>query len=378
MQEKFDDIRPYYASEIPEAMQRIAASEHFELLSKFIFPDREVAEVREMVRNLRNTDEFQAQVMYQFVHQCCVRSMTELTCDGIDRLDPAKNYLFISNHRDIMIDSSLLQYLLLGNGLRTSEITFGSNLMHLQLAIDIGKANKMFRVERSRSIHEFLRNSQHLSEYIRHTLTEKGESVWIAQRNGRTKDGNDLTDQGIIKMFCMSANCKDLIAAVDTLNIVPIAISYQIESCDLLKTRELYLTEQNDGKYAKQPGEDLNSILTGIHQPKGRVHLCICPPLQRDELLSDYNSRNEFYKHVATLIDKRIYKNYKLFDNNFIAYDILHETDACSSHYSREQKADFLVRCDNILQQIEGDRQHIRSIFLRIYAQPVENQLRIN
>ena len=369
---KFDDIRPYDPPEIPPAMQRIAADEHFELLSNYIFPNRDVEDVRDMIRNIHTTDDFQLKVMYYVNEQIVRRSMTALTIDGIEQLDPQKHYLFVSNHRDIMLDSSLLQYLLNRNGFRTTEITFGSNLMISQLVVDIGKANKMFKVIRSSNIREFLKNSMHLSEYIRYTITEKGESIWIAQRNGRTKNGNDATDQGIIKMFCMSKS-SDLLLAIDELHIAPLAISYQIESCDILKTRELYFS-QNGGKYVKQPNEDLNSILTGIRQPKGHVHLSFCQPVTSAEFEFDNAIPNEFYKNVASLIDKRIYKNYKLFNNNFIAHDLRSGKDTFSAYYTKEEKEAFVARCRYMLEQIEGDKDALTSIFLGIYANPVDNQ----
>jgi hypothetical protein len=375
MQNKFDDICPYYPSEIPPAMQRIADSEHFETLSQYIFPDRNVDEMRDMVRKIRTTDEFQLNVMYYVNRQVIARSIPEFTYGGLDGLDPEKNYLFISNHRDIMLDSSLFQYILHSNGFKTTEITFGSNLMHPQLVVDIGKANKMFKVIRSSTIREFLKNSMHLSEYIRYTIMEKGESVWIAQRNGRTKDGNDMTDQGIIKMFCMS-NATHLVQSVGDLNIVPVAISYRIESCDILKTRELYLS-RTCKKYIKQPGEDLNSILTGILQPKDAVHISVCKPITTKELEISYKYPNEFYKTVALLIDRRIYKNYKLYNNNYIACDIRSGSTKYSDFYTPEEKEIFSARCRSMLEQIEGDKDTLMSIFLGIYAAPVENAEKI-
>jgi hypothetical protein len=228
----------------------------------------------------------------------------------------------------------------------------------------------MFKVIRSSNIREFLKNSMHLSEYIRYTITEKGESIWIAQRNGRTKDGNDATDQGIIKMFCMSKT-SDLVNSIDELNIAPIAISYQIESCDILKTRELYMT-QNIDKYIKQPGEDLNSILTGITQPKGNVNISFCKPITKDELDFNHKIPNEFYKNLAILIDRRIYKHFKLYNNNYIAHDLRSGKTTYANHYTKEEKDAFIKRCDYMLTQIEGDKDSLTSIFLGIYANPVE------
>ena len=372
MPSNFDDIRPYNQPEIPPAMQRIAASDYFGTLSNYIFTDRDVEDVRKMILNIRTTDEFQLQVMYYVNQQIVSRSITELTIDGLDQLNPQTNYLFVSNHRDIMLDSSLLQYLLHRNGFRTTEITFGSNLMSSQLVVDIGKANKMFKVIRSSNIREFLKNSLHLSEYIRYTITEKGESIWIAQRNGRTKDGNDATDQGIIKMFCMSKS-SDLLWAIDELHIAPLAISYQIESCDILKTRELYLSA-NGEKYVKHPHEDLNSILHGIRQPKGHVHISFCKPVTSEDFNFEHKVPNEFYKNVAALIDERIFRNYKLYNNNYIAHDLRSGKDAFSNYYTKEEKEAFVARCRYMHEQIEGDRDKLMSIFLGIYANPVDNQ----
>ena len=376
MQDKFDDIRPYHPSEIPPAMQRIAGSEHFGTLAQYIFPDENVEEVRTMVRNIRTTDEFQHKVMYCVNQQVIRRSMSDFTYGGLEDLDPEKRYLFVSNHRDIMLDSSLLQYLLHTNGFRTTEITFGSNLMHPQLVVDIGKANKMFKVIRSSNMRSFLENSMRLSEYIRYTIKEKGESVWIAQRNGRTKDGNDATDQGIIKMFCMS-KATDPVLSIGELNIVPIAVSYQIESCDILKTRELYLSLRH-GKYIKQPAEDLNSILTGILQPKGMVNITIGKPFTAEDLPVNYKFPNEFFKKVASLIDRRIYENYKLYNNNYIAYDIRSGNTKYGDFYAPDEKERFVGRCNDMLKQIKGDRETLMSIFLGIYAAPVENAEKIN
>jgi len=371
MQNKFDDIRPYNSSEIPPAMQRIANNEHFALLSNYIFPDRAVEDVREMVRQIRTTDEFQVEVMHQVNQQIIQHSTTGLSIDGLNQLDPKRNHLFVSNHRDIMLDSSLLQNILYDNGFRTTEITFGSNLMHPQLVVDIGRANKMFKVIRSSHIREFIKNSMHLSEYIRYTITEKGESVWIAQRNGRTKDGNDATDQGMIKMFCMSQSA-DLVRSIEELHIVPLAISYQIEPCDFLKTRELYLSK-NGVKYQKRPEEDLNSILTGIQQPKGQVHLSFGKPMTREDLTFDQKIPNEFYKNVANLIDKQIYAGYKLFNNNYIAHDLRSGENTYAALYTPEEKEIFKTRCRSMLKQVEGNEEELMSIFLGIYANPVDN-----
>ena len=205
MMNKFDDIRPYNEKEFPEAMKRIAASTSFPLLASYVYPDEPIEAVRQRIASYQNVYDFQTQTMRRVNERVIADSISAFTCDGIGRLSRDSNYLYVSNHRDIMLDSSLLQYYLVTQGFDTTEITFGANLMSSQLVIDIGKCNKMFKVERpGGNIKDFYRSSLHLSEYIRHTILEKRQSVWIAQRNGRTKDGIDTTDQGIVKMFCMS------------------------------------------------------------------------------------------------------------------------------------------------------------------------------
>ena len=254
---RFDDIRPYRDDEIPSAMCRIAESESFPLIASYVFPDMPLESAARTVKGYATIREFQHDAMRRVNEQVIARSISELSYSGVDALSPGVPYLFVSNHRDIVLDSCLLQYILVENGLETTEITFGANLMMNPLVIDIGKANKMFRVERpSANIKEFYRSSLHLSEYIRESVTQRGESVWIAQRNGRTKDGKDLTDQGLIKMFCLSER-KDKVKALADLNIVPVSVSYEWEPCDVLKALERY--DSLAGPYVKKPGEDLNS-----------------------------------------------------------------------------------------------------------------------
>ena len=253
MTTNFDDIRPYTDEEIPAAMQRIVKSNFFGLLCTYVYPDRNPADIRQMMLSFRTIRDFQLEVMRCVNEQVIARSITNFTYSGVQQLDPAKQYLFVSNHRDIMLDACLLQYILYMNGRETTEITFGANLMSSPLVTDIGKSNKMFRVERGGTMRDFYLSSRHLSDYIRYVLTQKGQSLWIAQRNGRTKDGLDQTDQGLIKMFCLS-HPSDKIRALSELNIVPVCVSYEWEPCDVLKAL---------GKLADQPGKPALDLLAG-------------------------------------------------------------------------------------------------------------------
>lgn len=369
----FDDIRPYYEEEIPAAMQRLTDSDAFPLLASYVYPGVPLEEVRQRVRGFKTVREFQSDTMYKVNEQVIERSMTAFSGSGLERLDPHKHYLYVSNHRDIMLDASLLQYFLLKNGFDTSEITFGANLMTSPTVIDIGKSNKMFRVERpGGDIKAFYRASLHLSEYIRYVIKEKGQSVWIAQRNGRTKDGRDATDQGIIKMFCMSEQ-RDKIKALAELNIVPIAVSYEWEPCDILKVLELYQSQYT--RYVKKPGEDLNSILTGILQPKGRVHFELTEPLTAEELSAfEGMTNNEYHKEVARLIDKKINKAYRLWPNNYIAHDLLYGNTRYRSMYTDEDYNAFIAHMA-VVERYEDtcDIEQLKELFLGIYANPVEH-----
>lgn len=369
----FDDIRPYMDAEVPDAMKRIASSDFFALMAAYVFPERSVEEVRKMVASITTVREFQHKVMYYVNEQVVKRSITELTYEGMDSLEKDRPYLFVANHRDIMLDASLLQNILVANGLETSEITFGANLMSPQLIVDIGRSNKMFRVERGGSPKDFYNKSRHLSDYIRHVIVDNGSSVWIAQRNGRTKDGNDRTDQGIIKMFGMSC-AQDKVFALSSENIVPVAVSYEWEPCDVQKAIELY--QSRTQKYVKKPGEDISSILSGITSFKGRVHYCICPRISEEELRAyDPLTKVEFNRAVASLIDSRIFKGYRLYPNNFIAHDLRYGSRHFHARYTPAQKKAFVEHMKILETYDVDDMDALRDIFLGIYANPVDNCL---
>lgn len=368
----FENIRPYRDDEIPDAMRRIAASELFPLIASYVFPGTDIETVRSHIRDITTIDRFQHDVMSVVNEQVIKRSMSRFSYGGLQRLDPERRYLFVSNHRDIMLDSSLLQYLLHINGHETTEITFGANLMCHPLVIDIGRSNKMFRVERGGNMRDFYQSSLLHSEYIRHTLSCRRQSVWIAQRNGRTKDGVDRTEPGLIRMFTSSMP-GDKVKALADLNIVPVSVSYEWETCDILKTLELY--ESRFTKYVKKPGEDLNSILTGIVAEKGHVHIEICDPVGVDELrMLEHLTKQEYVKAVAQLMDRRINAAYHLHPNNYVAYDLRYGTKRYSDRYTPEQKERFCDRLRRLAQYEECDMDMLMDIFLGIYANPVNSR----
>lgn len=369
---EFDDLRPYRNDEINAAMQRIIANPLIDEISKFLFPTTSTSEVKKMLSQINTIDDFQIKVMHYAINYIAKKTMTSFTYSGIDKLDKSKQYLFVSNHRDIVLDSALLQLALHDSGHNTSEITFGSNLMQNPFVVDIGKSNKMFKVERGGTPREFYKNSMILSEYIRHTLLNRKESIWIAQRNGRSKDGNDFTDHGIVKMFGMSSK-KPIAENLAELNITPMSVSYQWEVCDLQKVNELYISREE--KYIKKSGEDLQSILQGFLQFKGKVHIEVSKPISLEEITHiSHQEKNEVYTSVAALINERIHNSYKLWSTNFIAHDLLSNSDNyANNEYSADEKDFFVSEMNKKLATLSGDYGELKDVFLGIYANPINN-----
>ena len=373
----YSDIRPYNDDEIPAALERIVNDPFFVPAVNFAFPDADMERIAEVVRTCKTVEQMQERVMFSIIKRIIETSIDNFTLSGMENIEKGKGYLYISNHRDITLDSFLLQYALFSNGLPTTATTLGDNLLRSQFIIDICRINRAVRVIRKTDDiqpREFLQNSIHLAEYIRWYISQ-GKSMWIAQRNGRTKDGIDRTDQGIINMFRMSSS-DDKVKAIAELNILPVAVSYEWEPCDLLKVMELYISTHHKGTYVKKEGEDLNSILTGIVQPKGKVHFSICKPVTAEDLMPYAElPSNEFNKQVARLLDSRICSEYVLTPNNYIAYDLLHGTDRYCEHYTSEQKETFLKHAASLEAYSDScDIEDLNRILLGIYANPIDSK----
>lgn len=372
MNEDFEDIRPYNDTEIPEAMQRIAQSPYLPKAAAFIYPDKTLAEVQDKIAKTKTISEFQHTVMYDGLKRIMDTTIASFTYDGSENLTHDTGHVFMSNHRDIVMDAYLMQYVCYENNYNLFKITFGANLMENPLIKEIGKCNKMFHTARSGSPKSFYQNMMHMSQYIRYSLMEEHDSVWIAQRNGRTKDGLDATDPAVIKMLDMSGS-DDYVASVAELSIIPLSVSYEWEPCDILKAVELCKTRH--GAYEKKPGEDVNSILTGIVSPKGNVHISVCKPLQMSELQPIAEPRAEFFKKAAAIIDQRIIEGYMLHPTNYIAHDIRSNTDTYKSHYTQEQKQRFIDRMAK-LPDMGDDNEVLRDIFISIYANPIDTKIK--
>ncbi|MDR1762111.1 MAG: acyltransferase [Bacteroidales bacterium] len=372
IQELIDEYRPYNDSEVPAALQRIAQDIYFPQIAQFVFPNKELHTFLEEFKQIRTVVEFQEKIMNVAINRVVEKTISRLSYSGIEHLNKHTSYTFISNHRDIMLDSAILQVILFSNNLPTSEITFGNNLMSSQLVIDIGKLNKMFKIVRGGTAREIFINSHNVSAYMRYAITQKHESTWIAQRNGRTKDGNDKTEIAVLKMFAMSSK-KSFAENLGELNITPIAVSYEYEPCDFLKTREIYLSRQKT--YVKEPGEDFNSIMQGIKQFKGNTHYTICKPITAEELADcEQLPPSEQYKALAAIIDKRIYAGYTLWKTNYMAHDLLHKKSEFADRYSTEECEHFKNYMNKGLHLIDGNCNELQEIFLGIYANPVDKR----
>jgi 1-acyl-sn-glycerol-3-phosphate acyltransferase len=365
----FEDIRPYYDEEAHAVLQRMSREPLFIKLVNHLWPEMTLEDAKEKANRVNATMDFQMEFMHSAIRTILSRSSNGLTCNGFEHLDKGKAYLYVANHRDILLDSAILQVLLVEHGFKTSEITFGDNLKEPGFITDFGKINRMFTVLREGTSRELYNQSRILSAYIRHTLVDKNNSVWIAQRNGRTKDGVDQTQTGLLKMLNISGD-GNFKQNMEQLNIVPLTISYEYEPCDSLKTQELYLSSLHSF-YKKAPGEDLNSILTGIQQPKGRIHMEIgIPILAEIEVANLAINENEKVRQLCLSIDQAIYQDYKLWPVNYIAADLLEGGGRYSSKYTPEEKQQFQEYAASKIQGLNGESNALLQVFLKMYAGP--------
>lgn len=276
------------------------------LLAQF-YPDIEV--LRRTIMGLTTVADFQREIMAPRVEAIIADTMTRFTYSLSAQLDPAERYLFVSNHRDIILDAMLLDWILIREHIETPRVIFGSNLLSIPLMAEVGRLNKLVSMDRGGTPRDFYQVLAATSHYIRQSIVDDRQSVWIAQRNGRTKDGYDRTDAAVVKMFALSApEGATLTEALSALHIVPVAISYEWEPCDLLKVREICAPQP----YVKRPDDDLQSVVTGITQPKGNVHLTVDDPLTVDELAACHDDPQQ----VAELLDRRIHAAYRLHPTN--------------------------------------------------------------
>jgi len=369
----FDPIRPYYLDELPAALERIVSNEQFDHLMNYLFPKEEHEFLITKIKQSKNTHEFQLGFMLPVIRSILNKTAGEITVSGIENVLGKQGQVFIANHRDIILDSSILALHLATHGFETCKITWGSNLMISPFIVDIGKANRMITVYREGSPKEMLRNSQLLSAYIRETVSKKNQTVWIAQKKGRSKDGTDITDVSVLKMLSLTGE-GGAINSLKEINPTPVTISYEWEPCDGMKVRELFLSERTE--YIKEKNEDFLSIIGGVVSQKGRIHMHIGEPI--NHLFSELNANqrpNDVLKDIAKLVDHQMHQNYMLWPSNYLAYDLLNNTTKYAQEYNQETKENFNERMNKTIESINGDKDRIKELFYKLYANPVINKL---
>lgn len=368
---EFESISPYTDAEASEALGKLADYPLVGQFSQQFFPEESPDFLKNVLKSIRTIDQFQVLVMQKFVRWVIDHKAHNFSYDGIANVSSEKKFLALSNHRDIILDPAITQLILHTNGLPMTEIAVGDNLITNKAIEYLIRSNRMIKVVRGISARELYLSSQLLSKYIRLNITEGRSSIWLAQRQGRTKNGYDITEQGLLKMLDMSGS-NDFQQNFMELNITPMSISYEIEPCDILKARELVISRKH--KYVKKDGEDLNSIVVGIMQDKGNIHLNIGKPLTEDEIAEAAKcDKNDRYQLIRHAVDVRVIEGYKLWKNNYIAYDIANHTFKYAEHYGQEDVEKFVSYMEHQLDTVEKEinREDLRRIFLDIYANPV-------
>ena len=368
---EFESISPYTDEEASVALSKLAEFPLLSQISQQFFPEESPDFLKNTLKQIKTIDQFQVLVMQKFVRWVLEHTAGNFTYDGIENISADKKFLALSNHRDIILDPAITQLVLYMNNIPMTEICVGDNLITNETIEWLIRSNRMIKVVRGISARELYLSSQLLSKYIRLNITNQRSSIWLAQRQGRTKDGYDTTEQGLLKMLDMSGGA-DFKTNFEELNIVPMSISYEYEPCDILKAREVVISRTQ--KYVKAEGEDFNSIVTGIMQYKGDIHLHIGEPLTSEEIeaaaLCDKNDR---YQYIRRAVNRRVVEGYKLFKNNYVAYDLLNQSTKYAEKYETADVEKFSAYMEKQLATVEPelDRAELKEVFLNIYANPV-------
>jgi len=372
--QRFDAIRPYYDAEINDALKKVVNHPMMKALMDFTFPDIPDEDWKEQLLRTHSIRDFQCNFIYKSVQKVLERSSDGLTTSGFEKLEKNTSYLFISNHRDIILDTSLLNASLFDHGLVMTASAIGDNLVKKSFLLALSKLNRNFLVRRGLPPREMLQSSKLMAEYIAQLLLRENRSVWIAQREGRTKDGNDATHQGVLKMLAMGSDEKNLMDYFKKVRIVPVSISYEYDPTDALKMPQL-MAEANQEIYIKEKNEDFITLLSGIMGQKKRIHMHVGDILDTeiDAIKAEFDNNNKQIQALAQAIDDSILTTYKLWPTNYIAYDIINKTDKFSHKYTEDEKALFERRLEI---RIDEDNPVALQGFLAMYANPVVNKMK--
>lgn len=374
---EFDEIRPYNDEELPSIYEELIADPAFQRAASDAIPNVPFELLAQKMRTCKTKLEFQKTFCYGILWKIAQDFTDGLTLDHTALTDKSKAYTYMTNHRDIILDSGFLSILLVDQGMDTVEIAIGDNLLIYPWIKKLVRVNKSFIVQRALTMRQMLESSARMSRYMHYTIEEKNQSIWIAQREGRAKDSNDRTQDSVLKMLAMGGE-GDVIDRLMELRIVPMAISYEYDPCDYLKAQEFQLKRDIED-YKKSAQDDLKNMQTGLFGYKGSVHFqaasCLNDAL---EAMDRSLSKPELYVRISSWIDQRIHQNYRLYPGNYVAYDLLNNTTEFSTHYTAEEKIHFEQYLDKQLARIDipnKDLPFLREKLLVMYANPLVNYL---
>jgi hypothetical protein len=376
---EFDDIRPCYDDEVPAIINRLVENPEFKRALQFILPDADWEKLKAFLLTFQNKYDFQQDFIKKEVYKFVGKMSASIDCSGFENIEHEGAYTYISNHRDIVLDASLLSSMLGYNGYDTTEIAIGDNLLAQPWIKDLVRLNKSFIVKRDVSIRQVLEVSQHLSKYIHFAIKEKKESVWIAQREGRAKDSNDRTQESLLKMLAMGGE-KSFLENMEELNITPVTFSYEYDPCDYLKAKE-FQQKRDNPDFKKSQRDDLINMETGLFDYKGNIHFQIGSPINSQLKGWDKTlAKNILVPKLAALIDKEIFLNYRFYPGNYIAYDRLWGGNSFDESYTNEDIQVFEAYLQKQLQKIDlpdKDLPYLEEKILEMYANPLKNQLSV-
>lgn len=377
MNTEFDEIRPYHDEELPQVFEELIADPAFRQVVGAVMPGIPFEAIAQQMRACKTKFAFQKTFCYGILKKLIKETTCGVTLDRSELTDKSKAYTYISNHRDIILDSGLLSILLVDEGGDTVEIAIGDNLLIYPWIKKLVRINKSFIVQRGLPMRQMLESSARMSRYMHYTIGEKQQSIWIAQREGRAKDSDDRTQDSVLKMLAIGGE-GDIIDRLMQMNIAPLSISYEYDPCDFLKAMEFQLKRDNPG-YKKTTADDLNNMQTGLMGYKGRVHFHMAPCINdRLAKLDRTLPKQELYATVSAIIDKEIHRGYRLYPGNYVAADLLAGNRTFASHYTDEEKQQFTAYLDKQLSRIplpNKDENFLREKMLQMYANPLKNHL---
>ena len=375
----FDSIRPLNEDEVKDAIESLIADEEFQRVYRYVDPDLDWTKLTQAMCACKNKAEFKTTIGSSAVMKVAKKTTFSLTISGRSRLPQDKSACtFISNHRDIVLDASFLNLMLYDVGYGMTQVAIGDNLLIRPWIDTFVRLNNCFIVKRSVSVRQMLEVSKTLSAYIHHTILDMNESIWIAQREGRAKDSNDRTQSSVLKMLGMGGNKGNLLLNLMDLNILPVAISYEYDPCDYLKAKEFQQKRDIPG-FVKSRRDDLLNMETGILKDKGRVHFTITSPINKVLAKLDRDmEKNELIPAVASIIDKEIYKNYRFYPCNYVAYDLLTGSRRFHEHYGPKDRKAFETYLQGQVDKVDlpnKDEDFLRRKILEMYSNPLINHL---